>query len=612
MRITNIEVTNFQGLRHAALAVSEPVLLVSGFNGAGKSSLLDAISMALTGQPRRVSLKKDMAKLVTEGAKKGEAVVSWNDATGEQESAAVVLPSGKGAPLVDLPCLPFVLDASKFGALDEKERRRTLFSLTGASASPNEIAKRLVDKGAEASLIERIKPMLRTGFDAAVVQAKEYASEARGAWKAITGEAYGSEKAEGWEPETVAVEVKQEDLEAVTRELSVVELDLSEAQQTIGGHKAAMAAADQRQQRIAELRETAALLQRRQHKLGNDSADLTHWQGQLAAAEAAAACGKQGLVHDMARNLADWQALAQRTAGVRATDSGLTTPWAVLEEMDRAKLLFQRYTAEHGPLADAGADDAQLAKRIPEFQTYVDNLSRTVANDQRDVKASQDAVVQLEALEAEAANIPLADAMANAEQAIHDLRQQRDRLMAKQQALQDAHRAQADRGKIIAEAAGHHAAVTRWTLIADALAPTGIPAEILAGALAPVNALLAELSSAASWLPVQISNDIGVEFGGRPYGLLSESERWRCDALLAIAIASLSGLRFVVLDRYDVLDLPSRGQIIRLLMARTQDGTLDSAIIAGTMKAPMAATPPGLQAVWVEGGVIGTAMEAAA
>lgn len=610
MRITNIEVTNFQGLRHAALAVSEPVLLVSGFNGAGKSSLLDAISMALTGQPRRVSLKKDMAKLVTEGAKKGEAVVSWISAGGEQESAAVALPSGKGAPMADLPCLPFVLDASKFAALDEKERRRVLFCLAGASASPNEIANRLAAKGAQADLIERIKPMLRAGFDTAVTQAKEYASEARGAWKAITGEAYGSEKAEGWGPETVAVEVTPEELEAVADELSVVELDLSEAQQTVGSHKATMAAAEQRQQRIAGLREAADLLQRHQHKLDNDSKDLEHWKGQLAAAEAAAAGGKQGLVHDMARNLADWQALAKRTTGV--SEGNLVTPWFVLSEMDRANLLIERYVAEHGPLAGPGTEDAQLSKRAPEFRTYVDNLTRAVANDERDVKASQDAAAQMQVLEAEAASIPTEEAMANAEQAINDLRQERDRLMAKQQALQDAQRAQADRGKIIAEAAGHHAAVKSWTLIADALAPTGIPAEILAGALAPVNTLLSDLSAAAGWLPVQIGSDIGVEFGGRAYGLLSESERWRCDALLAIAIASLSGLRLVVLDRYDVLDLPSRGQIIKLMMTRTQDGTLDSAIIAGTMKAPMTSTPSGLQAVWVEGGVIGSAMEAAA
>ena len=57
MRITNITVTNVQGLRNAALAVSEPLLLVSGDNGAGKSTLLNAISMAFPGQPRRLSLK---------------------------------------------------------------------------------------------------------------------------------------------------------------------------------------------------------------------------------------------------------------------------------------------------------------------------------------------------------------------------------------------------------------------------------------------------------------------------------------------------------------------------------------------------------------------------
>ncbi len=37
MRITKLEITNFQGLRHAALDVSAPVLLVAGHNATGKS-----------------------------------------------------------------------------------------------------------------------------------------------------------------------------------------------------------------------------------------------------------------------------------------------------------------------------------------------------------------------------------------------------------------------------------------------------------------------------------------------------------------------------------------------------------------------------------------------
>ncbi|MGP3789808.1 AAA family ATPase [Pseudomonas sp. B392_1p] len=613
MRISNIEITNFQGLRHAALAVSEPLLLVSGHNGAGKSSLLDAISMALTGQPRRVSLKKDMGQLVTEGAKKGEAVVSWIGANGEEESAAVALPSGKGAPLVDMPCLPFVLDASKFAALDSKERRRILFALTGATASPNEIAKRLEARGAYPNLVEQIKPMLRAGFDAAAAQAKEYASEARGAWKAVTGETYGSEKAEGWEPAiSTQIHIKQEDLDAAAKQVAAIEADLGEAQQTLGGHKSAMAAAGKRQQRIAELGEVAELLQRRENKLNHDRANLKHWQQQLYDAEAAAAgTGKQGLIHDMARNMAEWQALAERTDGVKEKN-GPSTPWFVLGEMDRMNALMDRYVAEHGPLGSESEGSDELAKRAPEFRTVVESLTRAVINSERDVKSSQDAAAQVEALKAEASNALPPEAIANAEQVINELRQERDKLLAKQQALHEAHQALNGRDALIVEATKQHTLVKGWVTVADALSPTGIPAEILADALSPVNTLLAELSAQAGWQEVAISSDIDVTFDGRLYGLLSESEKWRCDALLAIAIASLSGLRFMCLDRYDVLDLPSRGQIIKLLMARTQDGTLDSAIIAGTMKAAMERTPAGLQAVWIEDGVIGDAFANAA
>ncbi|MBI7427363.1 AAA family ATPase, partial [Pseudomonas aeruginosa] len=213
MRITKLEITNFQGLRHAALDVSVPVLLVAGHNGAGKSSLLDAISHAFTGKPGRVAQKQHIGQLITEGAKKGEARVEWLDESGEVQACGVALPSGKGSPLADSPFLPYVLDASLFAGLKADDRRKLLLSLTGASASPAEVAKRLKAKGIDLALFEKVKPLLRSGFSAMVGQAKDYASEARGAWKAITGENYGSEKANGWEPEAPPVIVSEEELE---------------------------------------------------------------------------------------------------------------------------------------------------------------------------------------------------------------------------------------------------------------------------------------------------------------------------------------------------------------------------------------------------------------
>ncbi|MEN1479473.1 hypothetical protein AAIH16_38535, partial [Pseudomonas aeruginosa] len=131
-------------------------------------------------------------------------------------------------------------------------------------------------------------------------------------------------------------------------------------------------------------------------------------------------------------------------------------------------------------------------------------------NSQRDLKESEDAAAQAAALEAETAQAPSAEAIANGEQAINELRQARDRQQAKVQSLQEAFNAAAQRQDVIKQAAGFHAEVCAWSALADALSPTGIPAEILADAIGPVNELLQRLSGTAGWSPVQISADIDV------------------------------------------------------------------------------------------------------
>ncbi|MFG3926677.1 AAA family ATPase [Pseudomonas aeruginosa] len=569
MRITKLEITNFQGLRHAALDVSAPVLLVAGHNGAGKSSLLDAIAMAFNGQPRRVSLKKDMAQLVTEGAKKGEARVEWLDAAYEVQVCGVALPTGKGSALTDSPFLPYVLDASLFASLDAKERRRVLFDLSGASTSPNQIAERLVAKGHAAALVEKVKPLLRSGFPAAVEQAKAYASEARGAWKAVTGENYGSDKANGWEPELLATVVTEDQVAEAGKNLQLLEDDLAEAQQTLGASKRAHADAQARASRIAALRETAALADRRRNKLATDEDNQDEWSEKVMAAEAAASGepAHQPLTCPHCQGAVDLQA-------------GQLVP--------------------HQPPAKVA--DPEAAKRLEEYRGYLASAQRAVANSQRDLKESEDAAAQAAALEAETAQAPSAEAIANGEQAINELRQARDASRAKLVALQEALEAATQREASIAKAQAAHQDVVAWTGMVDALSPTGIPAEILADAIGPVNELLQRLSGTAGWSPVQISADIDVTFGGRLYGLLSESERWRCDTTIALAIATISGLRLVLLDRLDVLDLPSRNQAIALMRAMTSDREIDSVVVAGTLKEPMAKTPEWLQAVWIDAG----------
>ncbi|HHZ8793742.1 TPA: AAA family ATPase [Pseudomonas aeruginosa] len=579
MRITKLEITNFQGLRHAALDVSAPVLLVAGHNGAGKSSLLDAIAMAFNGQPRRVSLKKEMDKLVTEGAKKGEAHVEWLDDAGEVQACGVALPSGKGSPLADSPFLPFVLDASRFAALDAKDRRRVLFDLTGASASPAEVAKRLKAKGIDLALFEKVKPLLRSGFSAMVGQAKDYASEARGAWKAITGENYGSEKAVDWAPELLATVVTEDQVAEAGKNLQLLEDDLAEAQQALGASKQARQAADGRAQRIAKLRELVDLEPRRRNKLTTDEQNQDEWSEKVMAAELASS----GSVPHQPLTCPHCQGAVDLQAGTLVV---------------------------HQPPEQIA--DAEAARRLPEYREYLASAQRAVANSQRDLDECLAAAEQIKALEAESVEAPSAEAIANGEQAINELRQARDRQQAKVQSLQEAFNAAAQRQDVIKQAAGFHAEVCAWSALADALSPAGIPAEILADAIGPVNELLQRLSGTAGWSPVQISADIDVTFGGRLYGLLSESERWRCDATLALAIATISGLRLALLDRLDVLDLPSRSQALTLLRAVTMDKEIDSVIVAGTLKEAMAKTPTWLQAVWIDAGQLADQQQQAA
>lgn len=570
MRITKLEITNFQGLRHAALDVSAPVLLVAGHNGAGKSSLLDAIAMAFNGQPRRVSLKKDMAQLVTEGAKKGEARVEWLDAAYEVQVCGVALPTGKGSALTDSPFLPYVLDASLFASLDAKERRRVLFDLSGASTSPNQIAERLVAKGHAAALVEKVKPLLRSGFPAAVEQAKAYASESRGAWKAITGENYGSEKAVDWAPELLATVVTEDQVAEAGKNLQLLEDDLAEAQQALGASKQARQAADGRAQRIAKLRELVDLEPRRRNKLTTDEQNQDEWSEKVMAAELASS----GSVPHQPLTCPHCQGAVDLQAGTLVV---------------------------HQPPEQIA--DAEAARRLPEYREYLASAQRAVANSQRDLDECLAAAEQIKALEAESVEAPSAEAIANGEQAINELRQARDASRAKLVALQEALEAATQREASIAKAQAAHQDVVAWTGMADALSPAGIPAEILADAIGPVNELLQRLSGTAGWSPVQISADIDVTFGGRLYGLLSESERWRCDTTIALAIATISGLRLALLDRFDVLDVPARTQqAMKLFQSLAAGGEIDTLIVAGTLKEPMAKTPEWLQAVWIDAG----------
>lgn len=576
MHIQKIEVSNVLGLSRADIVCSQPVMIIAGNNEAGKSTIADAVSMAILGQPRRVKLKKELAQLLHEGAEKGRVtVIADGDVMGEFR-----LPGGqhKAEPVRGSEFLPLVLDPAAFARMDAKERRTTLFALTKCKMSPDVVEAKLIERGISEPMAAEIKPLLRGGFPATCEELKERASQAKGAWKSVTGEVWGSQKAAGWEPELPVRVVDVAELEAAQKAEADARAELSEAIEALGASKRSVQDQAQRASTIASLEEVAGLLKRRQAKLTEDQARAAEWAEKVAEAERAAS-GQRNANH---QNCPCCDALLEVQA-----DGTLISATDDLVQVE---------------------DAAEDARRLSEYQGYLAGAQRAVANSERDVQASKDASAKIDALKAESAgNVVSEEAIANAEQVVIELRQAHASAQAKVSALRDAQHAIESHAETVKKAAEHHAEVMGWLAAAEALAPDGIPGEILATALTPVNDALAVLSRLSGWKKVEITADMEITCGGRLYGLMSESAKWRADTLLALVIAQISELRMVILDRFDVLDLPGRSQLLNMLVELGNMKAMDSMLMCGTMKALPEKLPSGVAGVWITNGIAETA-----
>lgn len=578
MKILKIEASNIIGLQRAEIVCGQPITLIAGDNESGKSSTCDALSMALDGQPRRVKLKKDVKELLHNGAKKGFVRLLG---AGDEVLGSFVLPKGEhqiGETLEKHPgreFLPLVLDTHAFAAMDDKTRRSTLFKLTGASAKPDYILGELKSAGCNMALAEQIIAIARSGFPAMVDEAKKRASDARAVWQQTTGEAWGSEKGADWEleiPHGPAVTVEQ--IEQAKADCHKTQHQIEEGLSFKGKLEAAMAAAAGYAARTAELQDKAGNLKRARAKLTATEKDLKQWQAEV-------------------------ERLTPAMAEANANAGGMKCPCcdATLKLEDGKLVEFK------GAKADA-KKTSDLALALQQAKDAVGTYTRTRTNDLVAVQTAEQAQRDLDA---HLANKPEAD-QAKLDKTIEKIDELRVQL-GKQQAKRDA---LAERFSLLENAAttnrlaaDKHQQIIDWQAIAEQLAPTGIPSKLLQKALAPVNTALETMARMTGWSQPAITQEMTLTYGGRDYALCSESAKWRFDVMVTLVVAQLSGLKFAVIDRLDVLSLKHRPKLAGLLAKLTELGNLDSVILCGTMKAAPA-MPPELhtQSLWIEKGVV--------
>ena len=582
MRITQIEVENVLKLKHVSIEVSQAIVWISGENGQGKSSLAEVLKHTLAnrvtrgGEKDADQLKKnEFANFVHWGEKLGAVRIGFDGG-----SATLTLPKGTRTFTMDdlsmrqmqsmQAAMPFVMDPERFARITADERRTYLFELTKVDTSAKAVSQRLLAKGHAEERVKMVAPLVAASFGEACDEAKAKARDAKAAWKVLTGETWGSEKAPEWK--AVAPAFSDEDIAATSALVEQKTNEYGEANQALGvlneKARAYNVAAEQRETLAA----AAGRIDSIKVKLATDEAELANWTQKVAETQALAEGGKE--------------------------KTPLVCPHcAALAEMRDGKLVE---FVQVSKIADQEAIAA-----LPQYRNALKMMETSVANDKRDLANAEAAATSLAALgnmeQPSAADLDAARAAV--ERITGEGRAARGQLDAAQALKVAAESAE----QKTADALSQHEAVTAWLAIADDLSPTGIPAELMADALTPFNDRLRASARSSYWPVAKIESDMSLTVDGHPHHMYSESFRWRANAHFAEAISYFSGARILCLDRYDLLVGQGRGDLIDWLQDLVEKGDVDTVIVMGSATSMPSGLPAAFQTEWISDGCIGVA-----
>lgn len=585
MKITRIAAQNVLAIKAIDIRVERPAVLIAGFMEQGKSSVFDAIRLALLGEPGRVTKKKDWPALVRRGAEKGAVLIEgqtddseWSTRTSLPGGAIKSTGSWKAKHrLAGVPLQPDMF-ARGWTTTD---RREALLTLLDVDVSGNEIIRRLIVRGADPEKVNAIADELtKFGAQRGHELAADKARQARADWKALAGEDYGDVKAETWVP-TVPSAPNGTTLNGVRIELKAIEQNIAECNQEIGRLEAQRIAFEGHESTANGLRQRAGIGSRAQAALETAKTDLDVLTRRIASVMEAAA---------------------------DAVNPGRTRPCpscgTVLEDDGETLTVHQRREPRPMP-EDYG--------RIPDWRESVAMLERSIANHTRTVEDARVARSTLVEMEKNAPGAVSQDEIDEVRNALKTLQARQRELNAIESAHLDYETMVGQAADTRDRAAAWHRDVQDWKSIAELLSPDGVPAEILTEGLEPFRARLRQTALRTGWPVVSVRDDMEIVVGEDLYGLCSKSAWWRADAAIAEAISHLSGLKFLMLDGMDVLDAEGRKAFVGWISMLARTGEIEQCIVNGTFKArPGGGSLDDWQVEWMAAGEIEQAEEATA
>jgi hypothetical protein len=545
-----ITVLNFRGCARAQIECA-PIALLGGLNAAGKSSIAQAASAALTGNALPVpGLRANAAgALVHTGAASGTVEVATDEG-----SCMIEWPSARATSAGRAPAASeYAVGLETIATMTGKERLRVLGEYLHADPSREELGQALdqAEMDAEAVLKSIWPAIERDGWDATVSARRERGAELKGMWRHTTGANYGSRIAATWRPDL-------SDLDE--RELTGA---VSRAQTARDNAISATAVSDAERRRLEE------------------EADL--YDARVAALERATA------------RVEEYRIASRDAQAARAALPPASAPVSFPCPHCSGPLIFVKASlvetrVEKAP--ETEIDNAELRRRRDAIAS-VDGAAARAYDDlnqaRRDVAAGEKAV--RDALDAR----QRLDNWPRAVEAGTDITTAEAQLKAAESRLAEFRtKKEADR---------LHRLVEGNEIVIGLLAPDGLRAVKLGQVLDVFNTELGALCETARWSAVRLDDTGGIAYGRRPYGLLSSSEQYRVRATLAVAMAKLDGSELVILDGADILDAPSRGGLLTLLDTVKIPTLICMTLPRREMLPDLAAAGMG-HSYWINGGTV--------
>ncbi|MEO5329967.1 MAG: AAA family ATPase [Magnetococcus sp. THC-1_WYH] len=563
-----ISVDNFLGIQSAKIALRPGVNLIAGLNGSGKTSICLAIAqifnptgkIPVTGYDGKTLIAKNESMvMVHRGNSHGEIRIKTSHGTVTMPIPSLK-PSGKVTGKTD----ELSLGILTWSSCDRKSVVGKVMESAGIKTLPTEEDFFSVVPRNRLS-VNYLGMVAEYGWDHAWTAARSRVTELKGAWQAITGEVFGGVKAKTWKPN------------GWTDDLIVSRNDLVAAKEAaIEAHAEAVANEAMDGRRKAELmanagKEVKPAREIRLQEIDKLTSEIKACQERMAEESSEVIYSSPGIDREIAEIDKIYKRLESEgkkieckscgSVGILSTDgskliavSGPDVSAVEIEELKKKKMSLVK------------DKEAEIRDRKQKMKNIIDSHYLAAAPLEKKLSDNKAALTMedKERQEIEEAKKELAS-YGNGTISADEVIRKRDQITVAENRL-----ALYDRF-VSAESAA--AEIELMTPIVEALSPNGLRNKKMAQSIGQINNDLRRFSDAAGWPSVEIADHetYGLVMGGIPFRLLSGSEKWRANAVVAGLNAIHQKHDIIILDAADILTGKNRSGLVKMINGMLQN-----------------------------------------